>query len=76
MKGPLILLGVGGVLLLLSGAVALISLLLPALTNGRTSGEEALMGVIPGCCCSSISLAMVLGAIIWLVIASNQNRQG
>ena len=75
MKGPWILLGVGGVLLLLSGAVALVSLLLPALTNGRTDMEEAMLGVIPGCCCSSISLAMVLGGIIWLVIASNQNRQ-
>jgi hypothetical protein len=75
MKGPWILLGIGGVLLLLSGAVALVSMLLPALTNGRTSPEEAAMGIVPGCCCSSISLAMVLGGIIWLVIASNQNRQ-
>jgi hypothetical protein len=75
MKGPWILLGVGGILLLLSGAVALISLLLPALTNGRTDIEEAMLGIIPGCCCSSISLAMVLGGIIWLVIAINQNRQ-
>ena len=75
MKGPWILLGIGGVLLLLSGAVALVSMLLPALTNGRTSSDEALLGIVPGCCCSSISLAMVLGGIIWLVIASSQNRQ-
>ena len=75
MKGPWILLGVGGVLLFLSGAVALVSILLPLLSGGKTSPEEAAMGIIPGCCCSSISLAMVLGGIIWLVIASNQNRQ-
>ncbi|MFN0020095.1 MAG: hypothetical protein ACKVP0_17685 [Pirellulaceae bacterium] len=75
MKGPWILLGIGGVLLLLSGAVALVSMLLPALTNGKASPEEALMGVIPGCCCSALSLAMVIGGVIWLVIASNQNRQ-
>ena len=74
MKGPWILLGVGGVLLLLSGTVALVSLLLPALTNGRTDMEEAMLGVIPGCCCSSLSLAMVIGGVVWLVIASGQNR--
>ena len=76
MKGPWILLGVGGVLLLLSVTVALVSLLLPALTNGRTDMEEAMLGVIPGCCCSSLSLAMVIGGVVWLVIASSQNRQG
>ena len=41
MKGPWILLGIGGVLLLLSGAVALVSMLLPALTNGKASPERA-----------------------------------
>ena len=76
MKGPWILLAVGGVLLLLSGAVALISLLLPALTNGKASPEEAMMGVIPGCCCSALSLAMVIGGVVWLIIASSHNRQG
>ena len=75
MKGPWILLGIGGVLLLLSGVVALVSMLLPALTNGKASPEEAMMGVIPGCCCSTLSLGMVIGGIIWLVIASSQNRQ-
>lgn len=76
MKGPWILLGVGGVLLLLSGAVALVSLLLPALTSGKASPEEAMLGVIPGCCCGAVSLAMVIGGVIWLVIASSRNRQG
>ena len=75
MKGPWILLGVGGVLLLLSGVVALVSMLLPALTNGRTDMEEAMLGIVPGCCCSFFSLTMVLGGIVWLVVASNQNRQ-
>ncbi len=75
MKGPWILLGIGGVLLLLSGAVALVSLLLPTLTNGKASPDEAMMGVIPGCCCSALSLAMVIGGVVWLVIASSQNRQ-
>jgi hypothetical protein len=75
MKGPWILLAIGGVLLLLSGAVAVISLLLPALTSGRTDMDEAMLGVIPGCCCSALSLAMVVGGIIWLVVASSKNRR-
>ena len=33
---------------LLGGAVLLISLLLPVLTEGRTSWDEALLGIIPG----------------------------
>ena len=75
MKGPWILLGVGGVLLLISSAVAIVSLLLPALSNGRTDMEEAMLGIVPGCCCSAFSLAMVLGGIVWLVVAGNKNRQ-
>jgi hypothetical protein len=34
--------------LLLGGAVLLISLLLPVVTEGRTSWDEALFGIIPG----------------------------
>lgn len=40
------ILGVVGILL--GGAVLLISALLPILTEGRTSWDEALLGIIPG----------------------------
>jgi hypothetical protein len=47
MIGKIILIiGILGVLL--GGAVLLISLLLPVLTEGRTSWDEALLGIIPG----------------------------
>ena len=47
MIGKIILI-VGILGILLGGAVLLISLLLPVLTDGRTSWDEALLGIIPG----------------------------
>jgi hypothetical protein len=41
-----LILGLLGVLL--GGGTLLVSLLLPALTDGRTSWEEAMFGIIPG----------------------------
>lgn len=42
----LLVLGILG--MLLGGAVLTISALLPTLTDGRTSTDEALIGIIPG----------------------------
>lgn len=73
MIGKIILaLGVLGILL--GGAVLLVSLLLPALTNGRTSWEEALLGIIPG------AIVLVLGFLITLagvvvVLVGRKNRR-
>ena len=72
MKGPWILLIVGIALFVLSAGVAFVSLLLPALTSGRTDMEEAMLGVIPGSCCSMLSLLLVVGGVIWLVVASKK----
>ena len=47
MIGKIILI-IGLLGVLLGGAVLLISLLLPVLTDGRTSWDEALLGIIPG----------------------------
>ena len=41
-----LILGIIGVLI--GGGVLLVSLALPSLTNGRTSWEEAMFGIIPG----------------------------
>lgn len=47
MLGKIILvLGIIGILL--GGGVFLVSVLLPVLTDGRTSWEEAMLGIIPG----------------------------
>ncbi len=73
MVGKIILaLGVLGILL--GGAVLLVSLLLPALTNGRTSWEEALLGIIPG------AIVLVLGFLITLagvvvILVGRKNRR-
>lgn len=40
------ILGILGILL--GGAVLLISVLLPIVTDGRTSWDEAMLGIIPG----------------------------
>ena len=47
MIGKIILI-IGLLGVLLGGAVLLISLLLPVLTDGRTSWDEAILGIIPG----------------------------
>jgi len=60
------IIGILGVLL--GGAVLLISLLLPVLTDGRTSWDEALLGIIPGAFVLAISfISFVAGLIIVLV---------
>ena len=47
MLGKIVLiLGILG--MLLGGAVLIISALLPTVTSGRTSADEALLGIIPG----------------------------
>jgi hypothetical protein len=51
--------------MLLGGGVFLVSLLLPALTNGRTSWEEAMFGIIPG---ALILMGSSVLAIIGLIV--------
>lgn len=60
-----IVLGLGIIGVLLGGGVLIVSLLLPALTNGRTSWEEAMFGIIPGVIVLVISFILaVAGAVI------------
>lgn len=60
------ILGLLGVLL--GAAVLFISLLLPVLTDGRTSWDEALLGIIPGAVVLTISFVVfVIGLIVVLV---------
>ncbi|MDX1945784.1 MAG: hypothetical protein SFU86_10340 [Pirellulaceae bacterium] len=72
MKGPWILLIAGGVFLALSAGVVVVSLLLVALSGGRTDLEEAMLGIVPGSCCSLLSLVMVVGGVIWLALAGKK----
>ncbi len=64
-KIPLIL-GILGSLL--GGAVLLISLMLPVVTDGRTSWEAAMLGIIPGALLLFASLIVaVLGVVLILM---------
>lgn len=67
MIGKIILiLGILGTLL--GGAVLLISVLLPVITDGRTGWDEAMFGIIPGAIVFAGSLMLaIIGLIIVLV---------
>jgi hypothetical protein len=70
-----LILGVAGVLL--GGGVLLVSLLLPALTDGRTSWDEAMWGIIPGALLLSLSFVVALaGLIVVIVKRKKQPRPG
>ena len=68
----IMIIGVLGVLL--GGAVLLISLLLPVLTDGRTSWDEALLGIIPGAFVLAISFIIFVGGLI-IVMVQRKKKQ-
>jgi hypothetical protein len=73
MLGKIVLIiGILGVLL--GGAVLLISLLLPVLTDGRTSWDEALLGIIPGAIVLTISFLIFAGGLI-IVLVQRKKKQ-
>jgi ABC-type antimicrobial peptide transport system permease subunit len=68
-----LILGLVGVLL--GGGVLLVSLLLPALTDGRTSWDEALLGIIPGALVLLFSLVVsVVGLVLVIVARKSKTR--
>lgn len=70
-----LILGLAGVLL--GGGILLVSLLLPALTDGRTSWDEALLGIIPGALLLSLSFVVaVAGGIVLIVKRKKQPQPG
>ena len=62
-----LILGLVGVLL--GGGVLLVSLLLPALTDGRTSWEEALLGIIPGALVLAFSFLVAAVGLVLMIVA-------
>jgi len=73
MVGKIIMIiGILGVLL--GGAVLLISLLLPVLTDGRTSWDEALLGIIPGAVVLTISFLIFAGGLIMVLVQRKKKR--
>ena len=73
MIGKIIMvIGILGVLL--GGAVLLISLLLPVITEGRTSWDEALLGIFPGAIVLIISFVIFAGGLI-IVLMQRKKKQ-
>jgi hypothetical protein len=72
-KAGLIVLILGILGVLLGGGVLLVSLLLPALTDGRTSWDEAMFGIIPGALLLCISF--VVAAIGLIVMLMKRKKQ-
>lgn len=67
MIGKIILiLGILGTLL--GGAVLLISVLLPVLTDGRTSWDEAMFGIIPGAIVFTFSLMIAIIGLVAVLV--------
>lgn len=68
----LLILGILGVLL--GGGVLLVSLLLPSLTDGRTSWDEAMLGIIPGAIVLIISFLITAAGVV-VIIMNKKKRQ-
>jgi hypothetical protein len=68
----IMILGILGVLL--GGAVLLVSLLLPVLTDGRTSWDEALLGIIPGDIVLVISFVIFAGGVIIMLVQRKKKQ--
>ena len=67
------IIGILGVLL--GSAVLLISLLLPVLTDGRTSWDEALLGIIPGAIVLTISFIIFVAGLIVVLVQRKKKQQ-
>lgn len=62
---------VGG---LLGGGVLLVSFLLPVLTNGRTSWDEALFGIIPGVLLVCLSFVIAVAGAVLIFLKKRKTR--
>jgi hypothetical protein len=61
-----LILGILGILL--GGAIFVISLLLPVITDGRTSWDEAMIGIIPGALILVFSFLLAIAGVIVILI--------
>jgi len=68
-----LVLGVSG--MLLGGGIVLVSALLPALTDGRTSWEEAMLGIIPGALLLSLSFIVAVVGLIVMILKRRKRAQ-
>jgi Na+-transporting NADH:ubiquinone oxidoreductase subunit NqrD len=74
-KVALVVLVVGVVGILLGGGTLLVSVLLPVLTEGRTSWDEAMLGVIPGAVLLALSFFVALVGLIVMILKRKKKAQ-
>jgi len=74
-KVALIALVLGVIGMLIGGGVFLVSVLLPILTDGRTSWEEAMFGIIPGAVLLSFSFIVALIGLIMMILKRRKRAQ-
>jgi hypothetical protein len=67
--GAKILIGIGTALTLLCGLVLLISLALPVVSSGKTSWDEAMLGIVPSAICGFLSFLLLVGGVVWLAMS-------
>ena len=60
---------------LLGAAVLFISLLLPVVTEGRTSWDEALLGIIPGAIVLTISFIIFAFGLVIVLVQRKKKKQ-
>ena len=60
---------------LLGAAVLFISLLLPVVTDGRTSWDEALLGIIPGAVVLAISFIIFAFGLVIVLVQRKKKQQ-
>ena len=68
-----LILGLIGVLL--GGGTLLVSVLLPSLTDGRTSWEEAMVGIIPGALILAASFIVAVAGLIVMIVKRRNKAQ-
>ncbi|MBV8858853.1 MAG: hypothetical protein JOZ02_18120 [Acidobacteria bacterium] len=69
-----LILGILGVLL--GGGTLLVSLLLPTLTDGRTSWDEAMFGIIPGAIALVFSFIVAAAGLVMMLMGRRRRAAG
>jgi hypothetical protein len=69
-----LILGILGVFL--GGGTLLVSLLLPALTDGRTSWDEAMFGIIPGAIVLVFSFIAAAAGLVVMLMGRKRRAAG
>ena len=74
-KLPVVALILGILGTVLGGITLVVSLLLPPLTHGRTSWEEAMFGIIPGALCLLPSLLIAVIGLVAMIARRGKKAQ-